>query len=66
MRGEEVISIAPRLFLRLAENWDETTIEFPPGRWRHEFDGQTFDGGDNCRLHEILRTFPVALLSKIT
>ena len=65
VRGGEVVSIAPRLFLRLAENWDETTIELPKGRWRHEFDGQTFEGGI-CQLCEVLRTFPVALLSKIS
>lgn len=64
LRGGEVISIAPRLFLRLADNWDDTTIELPKGLWRQEFDGQTFEGG-SCRLHDILRIFPVALLSKI-
>ena len=64
MRGGEVVSIAPRLFRRLAANWGRTTIELPTGRWRQELDGQTFEGG-RCRLHEILQTFPVALLSKV-
>lgn len=64
MLGGEVIAIAPRLFLSLKEGWDHTVIDLPEGRWRHEFDGRVFDGGI-CRLHEVLRTFPVGLLCKI-
>ena len=59
-----MVSIAPRLFLKAGETGTGTTIELPKGRWRQEFDGQTFESG-SCRLHEILRTLPVALLSKI-
>jgi len=64
MRGGEVIAIAPRLFMNLKEGWDQTVIDLPEGRWRHEFDGRVFDGGI-CRLQEVLRTFPVGLLCKI-
>jgi len=64
MRGGEVIAIAPRLFLNLQEGWDQTVIDLPKGRWRQEFDGRIFDGGI-CRLHDVLRTFPVALLCKV-
>ncbi|MEO6306390.1 MAG: hypothetical protein ABIO96_05600 [Nitrospiraceae bacterium] len=39
-------------------------IDLPEGRWRQEFDGRIFDGGI-CRLHDVLRTFPVALLCKV-
>jgi len=64
MRGGEVIIIAPRLFLNLQEGWHHTAIDLPAGRWHQEFDGRIFDGGI-CRLHDVLRTFPVALLCKI-
>ena len=64
MRGGEVIAIAPRLFLNLQEGWDQTVIDLPAGRWHQEFDGRIFDGGI-CRLHDVLRTFPVALLCKV-
>jgi len=64
IRGGEVIAIAPRLFLNLQEGWDQTVIDLPEGRWHQEFDGRIFDGGI-CRLHDVLRTFPVALLCKV-
>jgi (1->4)-alpha-D-glucan 1-alpha-D-glucosylmutase len=64
MRGREVIAIAPRLFLTLKEGWEQTVIDLPEGRWRQEFDGRIFDGGI-CRLHDVLRVFPVALLCKV-
>jgi len=64
MRGGEVIVIAPRLFLNLKDGWHHTLIDLPDGRWRQEFDGQVFDGGA-CRLHDVLRTFPVGLLCKV-
>jgi (1->4)-alpha-D-glucan 1-alpha-D-glucosylmutase len=64
MRGGEVIAIAPRLFLNLQEGWEQTVIDLPEGRWRQEFDGRIFDGGI-CRLHDVLRTFPVGLLCKV-
>jgi (1->4)-alpha-D-glucan 1-alpha-D-glucosylmutase len=64
LRGGEVIAIAPRLCLNLQEGWHHTVIDLPAGRWRQEFDGREFDGG-TCRLDEVLRTFPVGLLSKV-
>ena len=64
LRAGEVVSIASRLSLQLGNAWNETTVELPAGRWRQELDGQTFDGGV-CLLRNILRTFPVALLSKV-
>jgi len=64
MRGGEVIAIAPRLFQNLKEGWEQTVIDLPAGRWPQEFDGRIFDGGI-CRLHDVLRTFPVALLCKV-
>ncbi len=64
MRGDEVITIAPRLFMTLEEGWIDTEIDLPAGRWRQEFDGRLIDGGAR-RLHDVLRTFPVALLCKV-
>jgi (1->4)-alpha-D-glucan 1-alpha-D-glucosylmutase len=64
MRGGEVIAIAPRLCLNLQEGWEQTVIDLPEGRWRQEFDGRIFDGGI-CRLHDVLRSFPVGLLCKV-
>jgi len=64
LRGEEVITIAPRLFLNLQDGWNHTVIDLPEGRWRQEFDGQVFDSGP-CQMGDVLHTFPVGLLSKM-
>ena len=64
LRGAEVITIAPRLFMNLRDGWHQTVIDLPEGRWRQELDGRVFDGGP-CQLKKILHTFPVGLLSKI-
>ena len=64
MRGEDVITITPRLCLNVQEGWYHTEIDLPAGRWRQELDGRVFDGGA-CRLDEVLRTFPVGLLCKV-
>jgi (1->4)-alpha-D-glucan 1-alpha-D-glucosylmutase len=64
LRGGEVITIAPRLFLNLQDGWHHTVIDLPEGRWRQEFDGRVFDGGP-CQLKDALHIFPVGLLCKI-
>jgi (1->4)-alpha-D-glucan 1-alpha-D-glucosylmutase len=64
MRGGEVITIAPRLFLGLEEGWHDTIIDLPPGRWRQELDGQVYNGGP-CRIGDVLRAFPVGLMCKV-
>ncbi len=64
MRGGEVITIAPRLFFQLKDDWGETVIDLPEGRWRHEFDGRILGGGV-CRLRDLCLTLPVALLCKV-
>lgn len=63
LRGGEVLTIAPRWFLKLGGTWDTTAIELPPGQWRHVFDGRSFTGGP-CFMKELLDLFPVALLFK--
>ena len=60
-RGGEVLTVAPRLILGLAGDWSDTTLNLPPGEWRHELTGETIRGSA-CRLADLLRTFPVALL----
>lgn len=63
MRGGEIVTIAPRWFVKLNNDWGETVIDLPPGRWVHAFAGRIVEGGA-CRLCELLQTFPVALLCK--
>jgi (1->4)-alpha-D-glucan 1-alpha-D-glucosylmutase len=61
-RGGLVMPVAPRLFLKLNQDWQDTALELPEGNWRDEFSGDMFRGV--MRLEHLLRKFPVALLVK--
>ncbi|MFP5287548.1 MAG: malto-oligosyltrehalose synthase, partial [Thermoanaerobaculia bacterium] len=62
-RGGEVVTVVPRLVIGLGGDWGDTSLELPPGRWRNELTGDHVDGGE-VRLADLLRRFPVALLSR--
>ncbi|HEX2642467.1 MAG TPA: malto-oligosyltrehalose synthase, partial [Thermoanaerobaculia bacterium] len=62
-RGDEVVTVVPRLVLGLQEDWRDTTLELPPGRWRDELTGEEAEGGSR-RLADLLARFPVALLAR--
>lgn len=61
VRGENVITVAPRLVLKLNGNWEDTVIILPPGTWENVFSGEQWPGG-RIGLFELLAGFPVALL----
>jgi len=62
LRGDSVAAIAPRLTLRL-EDWADTAVELPRGRWRNQLTQSVLSGG-RVKMSELLREFPVALLTK--
>ena len=61
-RGADVITVAPRLRLSI-EDWGDTTLELPGGRWINRFTAETLEGG-KVEAQTLLRRFPVALLVK--
>jgi (1->4)-alpha-D-glucan 1-alpha-D-glucosylmutase len=63
-RGDDVVTVAPRLVLGLGGEWDDTTLPLPAGTWRNVLTGDAVDGGE-IRLAELLRRFPVALLARV-
>lgn len=63
MRGENVISVAPRLVLRLEGEWGDTALDLPAGRWTNFLTGDSWET-DRGRLADILARFPVAILLK--
>jgi (1->4)-alpha-D-glucan 1-alpha-D-glucosylmutase len=63
LRGGEVATVVPRLVIRLAGDWSETTLALPEGAWRNELTGEAVAGG-NVRLADLLARFPVALLAR--
>ncbi len=63
VRGGGAVTIAPRLVLGVRGDWADTALELPSGTWRNEMTGDVVAGGE-VALAEVLRRFPVALLSK--
>jgi (1->4)-alpha-D-glucan 1-alpha-D-glucosylmutase len=61
LRGDSVMTVAPRLPLSLNGDWDGTTVEVPAGTWRNVFTGERIVNGA-AGLGTLLREFPVALL----
>ena len=63
MRGDSVIAMVPRLVFKLDRNWCNTSIELPAGNWTNQLSGSALKGG-RLRVGDILKSFPVALLTK--
>jgi (1->4)-alpha-D-glucan 1-alpha-D-glucosylmutase len=61
-RGENVITVAPRLLMSVG-TWDATVLEVPDGSWRNQFTGDVVEGG-KLEVGALLRRFPVGLLTK--
>jgi (1->4)-alpha-D-glucan 1-alpha-D-glucosylmutase len=62
-----VFTLAPRLPLTLNNQWGETGVRVPPGVWRNRLTGASVEiaGRDRTTpVAELLREFPVALLTK--
>jgi (1->4)-alpha-D-glucan 1-alpha-D-glucosylmutase len=61
-RGEDVITVVPRLLVG-AGNWDESSLELPPGAWKNQFTAQQIEG--KIDIGALFSPFPVALLTKV-
>ncbi len=61
-RGEDVITVAPRLVMGNG-TWDATFLEVPEGSWRNQLTGDIVEGG-KMEVGALLRRFPVGLLAK--
>lgn len=64
-RGENILVVAPRLCWQLAGDWENTTVDVPPGNWLNVLSGEPVKSG-RASPSEVLRTFPVALLVRNT
>jgi (1->4)-alpha-D-glucan 1-alpha-D-glucosylmutase len=60
-RAGGAVTLAPRLLIGLGDAWGETSVNLPPGRWRDEFTGEVWEGGQQA-LSGLLARFPVGLL----
>jgi (1->4)-alpha-D-glucan 1-alpha-D-glucosylmutase len=64
-RGAHVVSVVPRLLMKLAGNWKNTSLTLPDGEWTNEFTGEKTSGGEKSAA-SLLHQCPVALLSRET
>ena len=60
-RGGEVVTVVPRLTLKLNGDWGDTTVDIGPGRWCNLFTHEETGGGP-ASIAELFKSFPVALL----
>jgi (1->4)-alpha-D-glucan 1-alpha-D-glucosylmutase len=63
--GGSVIAVAPRLVVKLGGEWHGTTFAIPEGEWTNHLTGESYRGGA-VAMADLLRRFPVALLSRET
>ena len=61
-RGGKIITIVPRFGLKLNHDWQDSSLEHPPGNWGNEFTGENFTG--EIRMENLFQIFPVALLAR--
>ena len=62
-RGGEVVTVVPRLLLRLGGQWRDTRVPLPEGTWRNELTDEDVPGGA-VPAARLFARFPVALLSR--
>ena len=65
MRGHSVIAVVPRLVIRLDGAWRRTRLTLPEGRWMNRLTREGLTGG-SIEVENLLRHFPVALLTRET
>jgi (1->4)-alpha-D-glucan 1-alpha-D-glucosylmutase len=65
-RGRDVVTVVPRLTIRLAGAWEDTSIELPEGTWANRLTNEVVEGPRDpsgpVLLRDLLARFPVALL----
>ncbi len=63
VRGEEAVTVVPRLTVELSGGWANTELNLPQGQWENVFTGDSLAGG-LVPMADALDRFPVALLHR--
>ena len=63
LRGENILTIAPRHTVTLTGAWQSTTIPIPAGTWRNRLTNERIVSGE-VEIDQLLHSFPVALLTR--
>jgi (1->4)-alpha-D-glucan 1-alpha-D-glucosylmutase len=61
LRGEDVVTVVPRLTLKLGGAWKDTIVVLPKGKWRNRLTGGSVEGGV-ITMRLLMKDFPVVLL----
>lgn len=64
LRGGKVFTLVPRFIIALEENWKETYVDLPSGKWHNILTDEDFSGGRNM-VKDLLRKFPVGIFNII-
>ena len=59
-RAKKVVTIVPRLLMKLGGDWQGTTIDLPHGEFENVFTGERWKG--RAAVADLFARFPVALL----
>ena len=61
---DRLFVLVPRLIVGLGDDWADTTVRLPPGRWRSMLTAIEVVGGKEVAVAELTRDFPVAVLGR--
>ncbi len=62
-RGGDLVAVVPRFVLTLGDEWGDTSVALPAGRWASVFSGASYSG--EVAVARLFADFPVALLHRI-
>ena len=63
LRANDVLVMVPRLVWQLGGQWQDTSLDIPPGEWHNVLSGQSVRGG-TIQVAAALKEFPVALFAQ--
>jgi len=66
-RGENVITVVPRLWSTLNGDWAETSLMLPEGAWFNDLTKERIEVSESgeVQMPALLNLFPVALLTRV-
>jgi (1->4)-alpha-D-glucan 1-alpha-D-glucosylmutase len=64
-RGDDIVTVVPRLVLGLRKDWADTWVELAAGTWVNAMTGDSVDN-ESIMMRDLFATFPVALLLRET
>lgn len=64
LRGNKILTFAPRLQMTVKNEWSETYLDMPVGTWRNILTGEIIMNNSHVMVKDIIIKFPVAIFHK--